>query len=97
MPEMREYLALEQGKQRAYRGSVSSGGMPEVDAMTERDFWTWLCSMEQEEIFQVAKDALAYGCQQDDLDPVAVALELAASIVDDPRQLPEAHVFDGRG
>jgi hypothetical protein len=61
--------------------------------MTEQDFWRWLCSMEQEEIFQVAKDALAYGCQQNDLDPKAVAHEIAISIIDDPRQLPEAYVF----
>jgi hypothetical protein len=66
----------------------------EGGSVTERDFWTWLCSLEQEEIFQVAKDALAYGCQQNGLDPNAVALEIAASILDDPRQLPEAHVFE---
>jgi hypothetical protein len=48
----------------------------------------WLCTLDDESLMQVARDAIAYASQALDKEPNAVVLEILESINDDPRELP---------
>ncbi len=48
----------------------------------------WLCTLDDESLMQVARDAVVYASQALDKEPNAVVLEILESINNDPREMP---------